>query len=117
GGTESNALAILGGTAGRPGRVVRSGAEHPSVREAVDRLAREGNESVAVDPEPTGALDPGKVLAAAGPGTLLVTVMTANNEYGGVFPVAALGPAVRSAGALFHSDAAQAAGRIAIDVA
>jgi cysteine desulfurase len=117
GGTESNALAILGSAAGRSGRIVRSGAEHPSVREAVDRLSREGRESVVVDPEPSGALDPGKVLAAAGPGTVLVTLMAANNEYGGLFPIAELGPTVRAGGALFHSDAAQAAGRIAIDVA
>ena len=116
GGTESNALAILGGAAGRSGRVVRSGAEHPSVREAVDRLARDGHETVTVDPEPSGALDPGKVLAAAGPGTALVTLMAANNEYGGLFPIPELGPALRARGALFHTDAAQAAGRIAIDV-
>ena len=116
GGTESNALAVLGGAAGRTGRVVRSGAEHPSVREAVDRLAREGREIVPVDPEPSGALDPEKVLAAAGPGTALVTLMAANNEYGGLFPIPELGPAVRARGALFHTDAAQAAGRVAIDV-
>ena len=116
GGTESNALAILGAAAGRPGRVVRSGAEHPSVREAVDRLSRDGHETLAVNPEPTGALDPEKILAAAGPGTVLVTLMAANNEYGGVFPIAELGPAVRARGALFHTDAAQAAGRIPIDV-
>jgi cysteine desulfurase len=117
GGTESNALAILGAAAGRSGRVVRSGAEHPSVREAVDRLSREGHETVTVDPEPSGSLDPGKVLAAAGPGTLLVTLMAANNEYGGLFPIRQLGRAVRAGGALLHTDAAQAAGRIAIDVA
>ena len=116
GGTESNALAILGAAAGRSGRVVRSGAEHPSVREAVDRLATEGREMVAVDPEPSGALDAGKALAAAGPGTALVTVMAANNEYGGLFPISELGPALRARGVLFHTDAAQAAGRIAIDV-
>ena len=116
GGTESNALAILGAAGSRPGRVVRSGAEHPSVWEAVDRLARDGRETIAVNPEPTGALDPGKVLAAAGPGTLLVTLMAANNEYGGLFPIPQLGPAVRAGGALFHTDAAQAAGRIPIDV-
>jgi cysteine desulfurase len=117
GGTESNALAILGAAAGRSGRVVRSGAEHPSVREAVDRLSKEGHETVAIDPEPSGALDPDKVLAAAGPGTLLATVMAANNEYGGLFPVPELGPALRAGGVLLHTDAAQAAGRIPIDVA
>ena len=116
GGTESNALAILGAAGSRTGRVVSSGAEHPSVREAVDRLAREGRETIAVNPEPSGALDAGRVLAAAGPGTHLVTLMTANNEYGGLFPIPELGPVLRAGGALFHTDAAQAAGRIPIDV-
>src|SRR4029077_2674847 len=116
GGTESNAMAILGTAAGRRGRVVASGAEHPSVREAVARLSRQGNETVAVNPEPSGALDPGKLVAAAGPGTLLVTVMAASNEYGGPFPAGEVAPAVRAGGALFHTDAAQAAGRIPIDV-
>jgi cysteine desulfurase len=116
GGTESNAMAILGSAAGRPGRIVFSGAEHPSVREAVERLSRQGNETIAVNPESSGALDSGKIVAAAGPGTLLVTVMAANNEYGGLFPIREAAPAVRVRGALFHTDAAQAAGRIPIDV-
>ncbi len=116
GGTESNAMAILGSAAGRTGRVVRSGAEHPSVREAVDRLSGRGIETAVVDPEPSGALDPDKVLAAAGPGTLLVTLMAANNEYGGLFPIREIAPALKSRGALLHTDAAQAAGRVAIDV-
>lgn len=116
GGTESNAMAILGSVAGRTGRVVFSGAEHPSVREAVERLARQGNETVAVNPETSGALDSGKVIAAAEPGTLLVTLMAANNEYGGLFPIREVACAVRAGGALFHTDAAQAAGRIPIDV-
>ncbi len=118
GGTESNALAILGGAAGRRGRVVVSGAEHPSVREAARRLAATGPfEVVAVPPEPSGALDPARVLAALDSGTALVSVMAANNEYGGVFPVAALSEGVRRCGALFHVDAVQAAGRIPIDAA
>src|SRR5262245_14635347 len=90
GGTESNALAILGATlhAGRRGRVVISGAEHPSVREAAARLSASGtNEVVTVNPEASGALDPEKVLAAVTAGTVLVSIMAANNEYGGVYPV------------------------------
>src|SRR5215468_7965184 len=116
GGTESNALAILGTVASR-GRIVLSGAEHPSVREAVERLrVEEGVEVVSVNPEPTGALDAEKVLAATLPATSMVTVMAANNEYGGVFPVARIAPEARSRGAIFHTDAVQAAGRIPVDV-
>lgn len=113
GGTEANAMAIFGAVAGRRGRVVISGVEHPSVREPAARLASSGQcEVVTVDPDPSGGLDPERVLAAAIPGTLLVSVMAANNEYGGVFPVAALAPEVRRRGALFHTDAVQAAGRL-----
>jgi len=117
GGTESNALAILGGTAGRRGRIVITGAEHPSVREAAGRLAATGPfEIVTVDPEPSGSLDPERLLAAVGPGTALVSVMAANNEYGGVYPVGRLAEEIRRRGALFHVDAVQAVGRIPVDV-
>ena len=118
GGTEANAMAVFGAArmSGRAGRVVASGAEHPSVREAVDRLADEGIGTVRVNPDPSGVLDAGKVLEAVLPETFLVTVMAANNEYGGLFPIEALAPAVRERGALFHTDAVQAAGRIPIGV-
>jgi cysteine desulfurase len=115
GGTEANAMAVFGAWAARPRRVVRSGAEHPSVREAADRLSEEGTEVATVNPEPSGDLDPGRFLEAVLPGTDLVTVMAANNEYGGVFPIPILCPAVRERGALFHTDAVQAAARMKID--
>ncbi|HEY3203470.1 MAG TPA: cysteine desulfurase family protein [Thermoanaerobaculia bacterium] len=116
GGTESNALAIFGSTAGRRGRIVLSGVEHPSVREPAAALASAGAfEVVVVNPDRSGALDPGRVLDAVLPGTVLVSVMTANNEYGGVFPVGALAGEVRRRGSLFHTDAVQAAGRVPVD--
>lgn len=117
GGTEGNALAIFGSTAGRSGRIVTTAAEHPSVREPVARLDGGGGiETVAVRPEPTGELDAAKVLDAAAPGALLVSVMAANNEYGGLFPVAELAPPLRERGTLVHTDAVQAAGKVPIDV-
>ncbi len=116
GGTEANAMAIFGATAGRQGLAVRSGAEHPSVAGAVDSLPGRGIPAAVVNPEPSGALDPERVEDAIAPGTLLVAVMAANNEYGGLFPVALLAAASRRRGALFHTDAVQAAGRIPIDV-
>ena len=113
GGTESNALAIFGAVAGRRGRIVISGVEHPSVREPAVRLEASGQcELVRVDPDASGALDCERVLAAATPGTLLVSVMAANNEYGGVFPVAALAGELRRRGVLFHTDAVQAVGKL-----
>jgi cysteine desulfurase len=116
GGTEANAMAIFGATAGRRGRAVRSGAEHPSVADAIDSLSGHGMQTAIVNPEPSGVLDPARVEEAAGPGTLLVSAMAANNEYGGLFPVPFLGAATHRCGALFHTDAVQAAGRIPIDV-
>lgn len=112
GGTESNALALFGAVGGRSGRIVLSGVEHPSVRETAARLAARGRCEVAtVAPEPSGTLDPERVFAAITPGTLLVSVMTANNEYGGIFPVAEIADGARRRGSLFHTDAVQAAGR------
>jgi len=117
GGTESNALAIFGACAGRSGRVVISAVEHPSVRECAARLAATGRfELVEVPPDGAGRLDPGRVLEAVTPGTALVSIMAANNEYGGVFPIAVLATEVRRRGSLFHCDAVQAAGRMPIDV-
>lgn len=117
GGTEANAMAIFGATRGKRGRIVRSGAEHPSVREAVDALAASpGVETVVVNPEPSGALDPERLLRAVVPGTILLSVMAANNEYGGVFPIAQLAAAARDRRARFHTDAVQAVGRLPVEV-
>ncbi len=116
GGTEANAMAILGAPSRAPGRIVRSGAEHPSVREAFRRLTEIGFEERVVAPEPSGALDVGRVGEAVGDGARLVSVMLASNEYGGLFPVDRIAPAARRAGALVHTDAVQAAGRIPVDV-
>ena len=112
GGTEANAMAIHGAVAGRRGMLVRSGAEHPSVREPLDATG----EVRVVDPDPAGDLDAAKVLEAAVPGTLLVSVMLANNEYGALFPVEEIAAGCRAKGVLVHTDAVQAAGRIPIDV-
>lgn len=118
GATESNSLAILGAVGGRRGRIVISGVEHPSVHEPAQRLAASGQcELVAVAPEPSGSLDASRVLAAVTPGTLLVSVMTANNEYGGVFPTPEIAAGARERGALFHTDAVQAAGRLPVEAA
>lgn len=117
GGTESNAMAVFGAAAGGSGRIVRTGAEHPSVREAFGRLAAEGTyQEVVVNPEASGALDPKAMAAALEGGARLVSAMLANNEYGGIFPVAAIAASARTAGALSHTDAVQAAGRVPVDV-
>ena len=116
GGTESNALAILGSIAGGPGRIVTTAVEHPSVREPIARLSQErGLEIFGVAPDPSGGLDPEKIRDASVAGTRLLSVMAANNEYGGVFPVAEIAPELRARGILVHTDAVQAAGKIPVN--
>jgi cysteine desulfurase len=118
GGTESNALAIFGSTAGLQGRVVVCATEHPSVQEPAARLAESGRfEVVSVAPDPAGSLDAGRVLEAATAGTVLISMMAANNEYGGLYPVAEVAAGARQRGILFHTDAVQAFGRIPVDAA
>jgi cysteine desulfurase len=117
GGTEANALAIFSAATGG-GRIVRSSVEHPSVAEPFRRLGlTAGVEPVSVPPEAEGAIDPGRFLESVRPGTRFVSIMAASNEYGAVFPVGAIAEECRARGALVHTDAVQAAGRIALDVA
>ena len=115
GGSEANALALRCAAPGRRGRVVISGAEHPSVRENAAR--RDGGELVRVDPDPSGALDPERVLAAVTDDTVLLSVMAASNETGAIHPISRIAEGLRASGrpVLLHTDAVQAAGRIPVD--
>lgn len=120
GGSESNVTAIRAALAARPGRreVVTSTVEHASVRVTLDRLAAtDGIVIHRIPVDECGRLDLDAYRAALGPDTALVTLMTANNETGTLFPIADLVPAAHAAGALFHTDAVQAAGRVALSVA
>lgn len=116
GGTEANAIAIH--SAAEPGcRIVLTAVEHPCVRAAVERLAKTSGVTVTdVAPEPGGSLDADRFLEAVEPGTRLVCVMAASNEYGGLFPVENIARRARARGARVHTDAVQAAGRVPIDV-
>jgi cysteine desulfurase len=116
GGTEANALAIFGTTSKKRGRIVISSVEHPSVREPSASLSHAGFDVADVSPMPGGALDSSKVLEAATPGTVLVSVMAANNEYGGLYPIAEIARGLSDRGVPLHTDAVQAAGRVPIDV-
>jgi cysteine desulfurase len=123
GATEANNLAIKGaarfaaaqGTDRR--RVVTLATEHKCVLESVRDLAAEGFEPVLLPVGADGLLDPAVLEAAlAEAPTLLVSVMAVNNEIGVVQDLAAIGEAAKRHGALFHTDAAQAAGRMPVDV-
>jgi cysteine desulfurase len=107
GGTEANHLALLG--SGRD-RIIVSAVEHDSVLRAVPTAER-----IPVDRHGVVVLDALDRILAADPRPALVSVMFANNETGVVQPVAAIGAIARAHGALFHCDAVQAAGKIALD--
>lgn len=123
GATEANNLAIKGAArhALRVGderrRVVTVATEHKCTLEAVRDLAAEGFEPVVLPVRPDGLLDPEVLARALEVPTLLVSVMAVNNETGVVQDVAALSRVARAAGALFHTDAAQGAGKVPLDVA
>lgn len=122
GATEANNLAIKGaarfaaaqGSARR--RVVTLATEHKCVLESVRDLAVEGFEPVVLPVDGDGVVAPELLRAAVDERTLLVSVMAVNNEIGVIQDLAAIGAVARAAGALFHTDAAQAAGRIPLDV-
>ncbi|MGI5237876.1 cysteine desulfurase family protein [Dactylosporangium sp. CA-139066] len=119
-GSEANLLAIRGAAlAAGPARphVITQATEHPAVLETCRALQRLHGLRVTVLPVGAdGLLDPDAVAAVAGLDTALVSVMAANNETGALQPIAELAAVARRAGALFHCDAAQAAGKIPLDV-
>lgn len=119
GGTEANHLALLGATEvvrERGRHVIISAIEHASLHGAADALTRRGF-TVSVAPVTAeGIVTPEAVESLLRPDTILVSVMAANNETGVIQPVAALAALAHRHGALFHTDAAQAAGKIPVDV-
>jgi cysteine desulfurase len=119
GATESNNLAIKGviGAARGTGRhVITTAIEHKSVLDCCKHLAEEGCRITVLPVGPDGRVDPEAVRDAIAPDTVLVSVMAANNEVGAIQPLADIGAITRERGVLFHTDAAQAAGKIPIDV-
>jgi cysteine desulfurase len=123
GATESNNIAIKGAArhAARMGdprrRIVTVVTEHKCVLESVRDLAAEGFEPVFLPVGADGLLHPAALRAALAEPTLLVSIMAVNNETGVVQDLLALAAITKEAGALFHTDAAQAVGKIPIDVA
>ncbi len=123
GATESNNIAIKGAArfAARMGnerrRIVTVATEHKCVLESVGDLAEEGFEPVFLPVRPDGLLDPDTLRdALTEHPTLLVSVMTVNNETGVLQDIPALAGIAKQAGALFHTDIAQATGKIPLDL-
>lgn len=115
--SESNALAVLGAARTHEGAIVISTLEHPAITTLADRLAAEGRTVVKVAPGKDGVLDPDEMARAAN-GAGVVAFLGVQNEIGVVQPIAAIAKAVRAAAptAHIHLDAAQALGKVALDV-
>jgi cysteine desulfurase len=120
GATESNNLALKGAaqfykTRGK--HIVTVKTEHKAVLDTVRELERQGFEATYLDVREDGLLDLEVFKAALRPDTILASVMMVNNEIGVIQDVAALGAICRERGVIFHVDAAQATGKVAIDLA
>jgi len=118
GGSESNNTAIRGVIASKAGgHVITSAVEHPAVLEVVRALEREGTISLTVvGVDGDGRVDPADVERALKPDTALVTLMLANNEVGTLQPVAEVAAICRRRGVPVHTDAAQAVGKVPVNV-
>ena len=113
-GTESNNLSILGLATAHPERrhVITSVVEHPATRLPCAWLAKKGYDVTWLPVDGVGMVDPAAAAVALREDTLLVTLMLANNETGTLQPVAEIAAAARRIGAMVHTDAAQAVGKI-----
>ncbi len=119
GATESDNLAIKGVAHfhQRKGKhIVTCKTEHKAVLDTCRQLEREGFEVTYLDPEANGLIDINKIEAALRDDTILVSIMHVNNEIGVIQDIAAIGELTRSRNILFHVDAAQSAGKVAIDL-
>ncbi|HET7867433.1 MAG TPA: IscS subfamily cysteine desulfurase [Burkholderiaceae bacterium] len=120
GATESNNLALKGAAQfhrARGRHLVTVKTEHKAVLDTMRELEREGFEVTYLDVQPDGLLDLGRLQAALRPDTILVSVMFVNNEIGVIQDIPAIGRLCRERGILFHVDAAQATGKLPIDLA
>mgnify|MGYP003344707364 CR=1 FL=1 len=120
GATESNNLAIKGAAhfyQSKGKHLITVKTEHKAVLDTMRELERQGFEVTYLDVQENGLLDLEAVKAAIRPDTVLLSVMFVNNEIGVVQDIPALGALCRERGVIFHVDAAQATGKIAIDMA
>jgi len=115
GGTEGDNTAVFGLL--RPGdHLITTSIEHSAVLRAADRVAERGVDVTFVSPQADGLIDPEEIRRALRPNTRLISVMLANNETGVLQPVDEIAKIAAEAGAFFHIDAVQGAGKVAIDV-
>jgi cysteine desulfurase len=119
GATESNNLALKGAAQfykGRGKHLITVKTEHKAVLDTMRELERQGFEVTYLDVEENGLLDFEKFKAALRPDTILASVMFVNNEIGVIQDIPAIGALCRERGIIFHVDAAQATGKVVIDM-
>lgn len=120
GATESNNLAIKGVAhfnARKGKHIITSKIEHKAVLDTCRQLEREGFEVTYLDPTPEGLIEPQQVADALRDDTIIVSIMHVNNEIGTINDIAAIGAICREKGVMFHVDAAQSTGKVAINMA
>ena len=120
GATESNNLALKGAAqfySGKGKHLVTVKTEHKAVLDTCRELERQGFEVTYLDVMDNGLLDLEAFKAALRPDTILVSVMFVNNEIGVIQPIAEIGEICRARGIIFHVDAAQATGKVVVDLA
>lgn len=120
GATESNNLAIKGAAhfyaASKGKHIITAATEHKAVLDTVRELEREGYEATYLQPEADGLISLEKFKAAIRPDTVLASIMLVNNEIGVIQDIEALGNVCRANNVIFHVDAAQATGKVTIDL-
>ncbi len=119
GATESDNLAIKGAAhfySKKGKHIITCKTEHKAVLDTCRQLEREGFEVTYLDPEENGLIDLGKLEAAIRPDTTLISIMHVNNEIGVIQDIAAIAKIAHEHKVIFHTDAAQSAGKIPIDV-
>lgn len=119
GATEANNLAIKGIAEtfrGKKNKIITLATEHKCVLESVAYASRHGSEAVILEVGPEGLVDLAVLEAAIDENTAIVSVMAVNNEIGAIQPMREIGALCREKGALLHTDAAQAFGKIPLDV-
>jgi cysteine desulfurase len=120
GATESNNLAIKGAAnfyaATKGKHIITVATEHKAVIDAVRELERQGFTATYLEPEPDGLVDLAKFKAAIQPDTVLASVMLVNNEIGVIQDIESIGKICRENNVIFHVDAAQATGKVKIDL-
>ncbi|MDK2124651.1 IscS subfamily cysteine desulfurase [Parachitinimonas caeni] len=120
GATESDNLAIKGAAhfyQSKGKHLITMKTEHKAVLDTMRELEREGFEVTYLDPKPDGLLDLDAFVNTLRPDTIVVSIMHVNNEIGVIQPIAEIGEICRSRGIIFHVDAAQSTGKVAIDLA